>query len=92
MLEILPILESSSNTVVYALDETGVSVELDNHLSLSPIVQPSILEKNARHEGVNIIGSIAILNGYHVVNDVYSSNKSTTSDKMKKSYRTYIRN
>lgn len=83
MLEILPILESSSNNIVYALDETGISVESDNLLSWSPVGYPPILEKNARHEGVNIIGSTAILNGYHVINDIYPSNKSITSDEVK---------
>ena len=83
MLNLLPILESSCNTAVYASDETGISVESDNHYSWSPIGHPPILEKNARHEGVNIIGSTAILNGYHIVNDIYPSSKSITTKEVK---------
>ncbi len=54
MLSLLPILESSSDTIVYALDETGISVESGNHSSWSPVGYPPILEKNAPHEGVNL--------------------------------------
>ncbi|MVX63042.1 hypothetical protein GKZ28_04935 [Clostridium chromiireducens] len=83
MLEILPILESSSNTIVYALDETGVSVESDNNSSWSPVGRPPVLEKNVRHEGVNIIGSTAILNRYHIVTDTYPSSTSIKSKQVK---------
>lgn len=83
MLNLIPILESSSDTIVYALDETGVSVESDNHSSWSPVGHPPVLEKNARHEGVNIIGSTAILNRYHVINDTYPSSRSITSKEVK---------
>jgi hypothetical protein len=48
VLETLPILESSSNAIVYALDEIGVSVELDNHL----LWNSPIIKKNDRHEKV----------------------------------------
>lgn len=82
-LEVLDILESSSDTVVYALDETGIRVESDNRSSWSPVGAPPVLEKNASHEGINVIGSTCILNNFHCVNDVYSSNKSITSEEVK---------
>lgn len=34
---------------------------------------PPVLKNNARHKGVNIIGSTAILNRYHIVTDIYPS-------------------
>lgn len=79
-------LESSTDTIVYALDETGVNIESDNHSSWSPVGNPPILEKNGSHQGVNIIGSTAILNNFHVVNDVYPSPHTITS----KEVRTHI--
>ena len=83
MPELLDTLESSPDTIVYALDETGISIESDNYLSWSPVGNPPILEKNASHEGVNIVGSTSILNNFHSVNDVYSSQESITSKKIK---------
>lgn len=82
-LEVLDTLESSSDTVVYALDETGIRVESDNRSSWSPVGEPPVLEKNASHKGINVIGSTCILNNFHCVNDVYSSNKSITSEEVK---------
>lgn len=81
-METLDSLESSSDTVVYALDETGVCVESDNRSSWSPVGAPPVLEKNGSHEGINMIGSTCILNNFHTVNDVYSSGESITSDKV----------
>lgn len=83
MPKLLDTLESSSDTIVYALDETGISIESDNYSSWSPVGNPPILEKNASHEGVNIVGSTSILNNFHTVNDVYSSQESITSEKIK---------
>lgn len=79
MLETLDSLESSPDTVVYALDETGVRVESDNRSSWSPIGIPPVLEKNGSHKGINIVGSTCILSSSHTVNDVYYSKKSLTS-------------
>lgn len=86
MLNLLPILESSSDTIVYALDEIGISVELDNYSSWSPVGHHPIIEKNARHEGINIIGSTAILNRYYIIIDTYPSSTSIKSKEVK----TYI--
>jgi transposase len=44
---------------------------------------PPILEKNASHEGINIVGSTCILNNFHSINDVYLSNRSITSAEVK---------
>lgn len=83
MPELLNSLESSTDTIVYALDETGVNIESDNHSSWSPVGNPPILEKNCSHEGVNIIGSTSILNNFHVVNDVYPFPHTITSEEVK---------
>lgn len=82
-LEILDTLEFSSEVVVYSLDETKVSVESDNRLFWSPVGHPPVLEKNASHDGVNIIGSTSILNNFHTVNDLYSAQHSITSKEVK---------
>lgn len=75
-------LEFSSDTTVYALDETKICVESDNRSSWSPVGHPPILEKNGSHDGINMIGSTCILNDFHTVNDVYSSGKSITSEEV----------
>ncbi len=82
-METLNTLESSSDSVVYALDETSVCVESDNHSSWSPVGVPPILEKNGSHDGINIVGSTCILNDFHTINDVYSRKKSITSEEIK---------
>ena len=82
-LDLLYTLESSSDVVVYALDETSVSIESNNRSSWSPVGHPPILEKNASHEGINIVGSTSILNNFHTVNDIYSSQQSITSKEIK---------
>jgi transposase len=79
MLQVIDCLESSLDNVVYALDETGVRIESDNHSSWSPVGIPPVLEKNGSRKGINIIGSTSILNNFHTVNDVYSSRHSITS-------------
>ena len=83
MPEVLDSLESSPDTIVYALDETKVCVESDNRLSWSPIGAPPVLEKNGSRKGINIIGSTCILSASHTVNDVYSTKKSITSKEIK---------
>lgn len=75
---LLDTLESSDDTVVYALDETSVRVESDNRRSWSPVGEPPILVKNGCKKGVNIVGSTCILNNFHTVNDVYNAKKSIT--------------
>lgn len=81
--ETLDTLESSSNVVVYALDETSVNVESNNRSLWSKVGEPPILEKNGLHKGINIIGSTSILNEFHTVNDIYSSQHSITSKEIK---------
>lgn len=65
------------------MDETGICIESDNRSSWSPVGRPPILEKNASHDGLNIIGSTSILNTFHTVNDIYSSDHSITSKEIK---------
>lgn len=83
MLKTLDTLESSSDVVVYALDETGIRVESDNRASWSTVGVPPILEKNGSHTGINVVGSTCIFNNHHTVNDIYSSQKSITSEEIK---------
>lgn len=58
-------------------------MESNNHLSWSRVGDPPILEKNASHNGVNIIGATEILTGSHAVADVFNSTKSITSNEVK---------
>ncbi|MBK1809034.1 transposase [Clostridium sp. YIM B02505] len=89
MPDLLSTLESSSDTIVYALDETGVSIESDNRLFWSPVGHPPVLEKNGSHAGVNIIGSTSILSDFHTINDIYLAGQSITSNEVK-SHLSYL--
>ncbi len=82
MLETLDTLESSSDVVVYALDETSVRMESNNRASWSVVGAPPILEKNGSHKGINIVGSTCIFNNHHTVNDIYDSTTSIKSEKI----------
>lgn len=80
MSKILPSLESSNDTVLYAMDETFISVESNNRRSWSPLGHPPILEKNGLHGGLCAIGATEILKKFDCVVDVYTSKKALTSD------------
>ncbi|SHK41174.1 IS630 family transposase [Paramaledivibacter caminithermalis] len=83
MLETIDTLESSTDTVVYALDETSIRTESNNRASWSEVGAAPILEKNGSHKGINIVGSTCIFNNHHTVNDIYPSDKSITSEEIK---------
>lgn len=83
MLETIDTLESSSDTVGYALDETSIRMESNNRASWSEVGAPPILEKNGSHKGINIVGSTCIFNNHHTINDIYPSDKSITSEEIK---------
>lgn len=83
MLEAMNTLESSSDVVVYALDETSIRTESNNRASWSEVGAPPILEKNGSHKGINVVGSTCIFNNHHTVVDIYPSGKSVTSQEIK---------
>ncbi|WP_432402135.1 IS630 family transposase [Wukongibacter sp. M2B1] len=83
MLETIDTLEHSSDTAIYALDETSIRMESNNRASWSEVGAAPLLEKNGSHKGINIVGSTCIFNNHHTVNDVYSSDKSITSQEIK---------
>ncbi|WP_432402133.1 IS630 family transposase [Wukongibacter sp. M2B1] len=83
MLETIDTLEHSSDTAIYALDETSILMESNNRASWSEVGAAPLLEKNGSHKGINIVGSTCIFNNHHTVNDVYSSDKSITSQEIK---------
>ncbi|MDF2596951.1 MAG: transposase [Clostridia bacterium] len=56
---------------------------MGNRSSWNTVGHPPILEKNASHEGINIIGSTSILNNFHTVNNIYSSKQSITSKEIR---------
>lgn len=79
MSEMLGTLESSSDTVMYAMDETSFSVESNNRYSWSPVGHPPVLEKNGSHAGLNAIGATELIKNFDSVIDVYSGDRSLTS-------------
>jgi hypothetical protein len=67
MPQVLDSLEASSDTVLYALDETSISAESSNRRSWSEVGKPPVLERNGSHEGVNLIGATEILKNFDTV-------------------------
>lgn len=78
-MKILSTLEATDDVVVYELDETSVSVKSNNRLSWSLVGHPPVLQKNASHDRVNIIGTTEILKCSYTVVDVYNSKNTITS-------------
>ncbi|MBV7276869.1 transposase [Clostridium sp. PL3] len=68
--------ESSSNIMIYAMDETYIRLESQNRRSWSVKGVSPILEKNNPHIGVNIIGASTIHGKFETFADVYSSEES----------------
>ena len=81
MSQTLDTLENLSNVVLYVQDETYIRVESNNRRIWSPIGKPPVLEKNALHQGINIIGATEVLKKCDTIADVYPSTKSINSEK-----------
>lgn len=71
--------ENSSKSVVYALDETSIRIESNNHMSWSLVGKPPIVEKNGSRKGINIIGATEITKNFDSHADIYSHNQSITA-------------
>lgn len=78
MPQVLDSLEASSDTVLYALDETSVSTEPVNRYSWSEVGHPPVLEHNGSHEGVHLIGATEVLKNFDTVVDAYPGDRSIT--------------
>lgn len=68
----LEIFEPLSDISMWALDETGKRLESTNYYNWSPIGSPKIIEHNACHEGLNIIGATEILKHFNFIYNEYS--------------------
>lgn len=76
---LLPIVENSSDCVLYALDETGLRTESDIRRTWSQVGVSPILESNNSHEGLNIIGATEISKNFDTIIDAYSAKHSIKS-------------
>ncbi|OOM11767.1 transposase [Clostridium saccharobutylicum] len=76
---LLPIVENSSDCVLYALDETGLRTESDIRRTWSQVGVSPILESNNSHEGLNIIGATEISKNFDTIIDAYSAQHSIKS-------------
>ncbi len=83
MSEILPIIESSDDCVLYAQDETYIRVESSNRRLWSPVGVSPILEHNATHKGINAVGATEATKNFDTIIDIYPSEKSITSVEIK---------
>ena len=76
---LLPIVENSSDCVLYALDETGLRTESDIRRTWSQVGVSPILESNNSHECLNIIGATEISKNFDTIIDAYSAQHSIKS-------------
>jgi transposase len=67
----LDIFEHLSDVSLWAADETGKRLESANYYSWSPIGSPTVIEHNACHEGLNIIGATEIMNHFKLIVNAY---------------------
>lgn len=71
MSKFLGIFEHLSDISLWALDETGKRLESTNYYNWSPIGSPKVIEHNASHEGLNIIGATEILKHFDFIYNEY---------------------
>lgn len=76
---LLDTVESSSDSVIYAMDEAYIQLESQNRRSWSVKGISPILEKNTPHTGVNIIGASKIHDSFETFADIYPFGHSITN-------------
>lgn len=74
--------ENSSDSVLYALDETGLRTESDIRRTWSKVGVSPVLENNNSHEGLNLIGATEITKNFDTIIDAYSARHSIKSTEM----------
>jgi hypothetical protein len=82
MRDLLPIIENSSDKVLYALDETRLRTESDIRRTWNKIGVYPALEINNSHEGLNLIGATEITQNFDTVIDAYCAKHSIKSDEV----------
>jgi transposase len=76
---ILDIIEPVEDISLWALDETGKRLESNNFYSWSPVGEPTVIERNGCHKGLNIIGATEILKHFNFVYDAYTKSEGTVT-------------
>jgi transposase len=77
MSELLDITENLGDTSLWVLDETGKRLESNNHRTWSPVGQPTVIERNGSHKGVNIIGATETTKHFDFMYQAYSKEDGT---------------
>lgn len=72
MAELLDIIEHLTDVSLWALDETGKRLESNNFYSWSKVGESPVIEHNACHKGVNIIGATEIKDHFKFLYRAYS--------------------
>lgn len=72
MSKLLDIIEYTEDISLWAFDETGKRLESNNFYSWSPIGQPTVIERNGCHKGLNIIGATEVSKYFDFMYDEYS--------------------
>lgn len=67
----MDIIDNINDISLWAMDETGKRLELNNFYSWSPIGKPTEMERNGSHKGVNIIGATEVFNHFKFIYNIY---------------------
>jgi transposase len=85
MSKLLDIIEHTEDISLWAFDETGKRLESNNFYSWSPIGQPTVIERNGCHKGLNVIGATEVSKHFDFVYDEYAKDDgSVTSSRIVK--------
>lgn len=77
MASLLDIIEPIEDISLWALDETGKRLESNNFYSWGPKGQPTVIERNGCHKGVNIIGATEVMRHFGFFYKAYSKDDGT---------------
>ena len=69
---VLDIIEPTEDISLWAMDETGKRLESNNQYFWGPKGQPTTVERNGSHKGINIIGATEIKEHFAFIYDAYS--------------------
>lgn len=82
MQELLSTVENSTDSIIYALDETYIRNESNNYKSWSSKGQAPAIERNGSHKGLNMVGATEISSQFDSIVDCYSYDVSIDSSKI----------
>lgn len=82
MKKLLPTVEKSSRSVLYAINETGLRTESDIRRMWSPVGASPCLESNNSHKGLNLIVATEFTKSFNSIIDAHSAEYGIKSEEI----------